>query len=91
MYRQGPSTAMKRLLTEYRQLTRHAPEGILAGPISEENLFEWRAFISGPEGTAYEGGVFGATLSFPRDYPLSPPVMRFTTPMYHPNCKKACF
>lgn len=24
-------------------------------------------------------------LHFPRDYPLSPPTMRFTTPLFHPN------
>ena len=30
-------------------------------------------------------GVYKATLSFPKDYPLSPPVMRFTSEMYHPN------
>ena len=24
--------------------------------------------------TPYEGGIFEATLSFPKDYPLSPPV-----------------
>jgi len=39
----------------------------------------------GPEGTPYEGGLFQATLSFPRDYPLSPPKMRFTCDMWHPN------
>ena len=40
---------------------------------------------SGPDGTAYEGGLFPAVLTFPRDYPLSPPSMRFTCDMYHPN------
>jgi len=39
----------------------------------------------GPEGTAYEGGLFPAVLTFPRDYPLSPPSMRFTCEMFHPN------
>lgn len=40
---------------------------------------------SGPEGTPYEGGLFSATLTFPRDYPLSPPVMKFTPALFHPN------
>ncbi|XP_020330183.1 ubiquitin-conjugating enzyme E2 G2 isoform X1 [Oncorhynchus kisutch] len=39
----------------------------------------------GPEDTCFEGGVFPALLSFPSDYPLSPPKMRFTCDMFHPN------
>lgn len=39
----------------------------------------------GPEGTCFEGGVFPAKLVFPPDYPLSPPKMKFTCEMYHPN------
>lgn len=44
-------------------------------------------FISfrGPEDTCFEFGVFPAILSFPLDYPLSPPKMRFTCEMFHPN------
>ncbi|KAG0233236.1 Ubiquitin-conjugating enzyme E2 G2 [Actinomortierella wolfii] len=86
MYGKGiGSTALKRLMTEYREITLHAPEGITAAPISENNFFEWEALIEGPADTPYEGGIFTATLSFPKDYPLSPPVMKFTCPMYHPN------
>lgn len=32
-----------------------------------------------------EGGFFKATLSFPRDYPLRPPKMKFITEIWHPN------
>ncbi len=32
-----------------------------------------------------EGGFFNAKLSFPKDYPNSPPVCRFTSEMWHPN------
>ncbi|KAJ2963866.1 hypothetical protein NQZ79_g1126 [Umbelopsis isabellina] len=94
------STALKRLMTEYRELTLNAPEGIMAGPITEDNFFEWEALISmtlttndqlhfhtlsGPEGTPFEGGIFPATLKFPKDYPLSPPTMKFTCDFFHPN------
>lgn len=57
----------------------------MAGPISEDNLFQWEALISGPQGTPYEGGLFAAVLHFPKDYPLSPPTMRFTSTVFHPN------
>lgn len=39
----------------------------------------------GPSGTDYEGGLFRAVLTFPGDYPLNPPKMKFTTPLWHPN------
>ena len=32
-----------------------------------------------------EGGFFKARLSFPPEFPLLPPKMRFITPMWHPN------
>ncbi|KAM9274972.1 ubiquitin-conjugating enzyme E2 G2 isoform 3-T4 [Cariama cristata] len=53
--------------------------------MNEENFFEWEALIMGPEDTCFEYGVFPAILSFPLDYPLSPPKMRFTCEMFHPN------
>ncbi|GAN01029.1 ubiquitin-conjugating enzyme [Mucor ambiguus] len=105
--RTAGSTALKRLMTEYRgtrflhtpcsfqikvltnvndiELTLNAPEGITAGPVDENNFFEWEALIAGPEGTPFEGGLFPATLTFPKDYPLSPPTMRFTCDFFHPN------
>ena len=39
----------------------------------------------GPDDTPFEGGCFRAVLDFPRDYPLNPPKMRFTSNMWHPN------
>ncbi|XP_036244534.1 ubiquitin-conjugating enzyme E2 G2 isoform X1 [Molothrus ater] len=70
---------------ETDELTLNPPEGIVAGPMNEENFFEWEALIMGPEDTCFEYGVFPAILSFPLDYPLSPPKMRFTCEMFHPN------
>ena len=38
-----------------------------------------------PPDTLYEGGFFRATMSFPQDFPLNPPKMKFLTEMWHPN------
>ncbi|KAJ6317640.1 hypothetical protein OIU76_013227 [Salix suchowensis] len=32
-----------------------------------------------------EGGFFNAIMSFPKNYPNSPPTIRFTSEMWHPN------
>jgi len=80
------SVAQKRLFHEYRNLSTSPPEGITAGPVSEDDMFYWEALIQGPEGTPYEGGVFAAELRFPKDYPLSPPTMKFVGGnVWHPN------
>lgn len=78
-------TAQKRLLKELQQLARDSPEGIVAGPKSEDNLFLWDCLVTGPPDSPYEGGVFNAMLEFPKDYPLSPPRLTFTPSILHPN------
>ncbi|VVT43718.1 uncharacterized protein SAPINGB_P000114 [Magnusiomyces paraingens] len=84
----GSSTALRRLMAEYRQLINNPPEGISAGPIDEDNFFEWECLIQGPKDTPYEGGLFAATMTFPKDYPLSPPTLVFTSKIFHPNIYK---
>ena len=41
----------------------------MTGAPSENNLFCWKAFISGPEGSPYEGGVFNLVVELVNDYP----------------------
>ncbi|KAA1466841.1 ubiquitin-conjugating enzyme [Dentipellis sp. KUC8613] len=83
----GSSTALRRLMTEYKQLTSGgSPDGMFtAGPVSEADFFTWEALIVGPKDTPFEGGVFAAKLTFPSDYPLSPFKMKFDPPLFHPN------
>lgn len=38
-----------------------------------------------------EGGVFKAHLTFPKDYPLRPPKMKFITDIWHPNGMYSCY
>ena len=80
------SVAQKRLFHEYKNLSTNPPEGITAGPVSEDDMFYWEALIEGPGDTPFEGGVFAAELKFPKDYPLSPPTMKFVGGgVWHPN------
>jgi len=78
-------SALRRLMAEHKQLSQNPPDGIAAGPTSEDNFFEWEAAITGPCGTYFEDGVFIACLSFPQDYPLNPPKMKFKSELFHPN------
>ncbi|KAJ3868495.1 ubiquitin-conjugating enzyme [Lentinula novae-zelandiae] len=73
---------LRRQLTE---LTKHPVEGFSAGLVDENNLYEWEILVIGPHDTLYEGGFFKARLTFPPEFPLLPPKMKFITPMWHPN------
>lgn len=79
------SAAVKRLQQEYKQMVKDPPTGIIAGPRKDSNYLEWDAIITGPRDTPFEDGVFPAIITFPSDYPLSPPKMKFTCKIFHPN------
>lgn len=79
------STALRRLTTEFNKLAESGLPGIVARPIDPTNLLIWKFSLQGPEGSPYEYGIFNGILTFPSDYPLSPPKMVFETPITHPN------
>uniref|UniRef100_A0A8C0L403 Ubiquitin conjugating enzyme E2 G2 n=1 Tax=Canis lupus dingo TaxID=286419 RepID=A0A8C0L403_CANLU len=65
-------TALKRLMAEYKQLTLNPPEGIVAGPMNEENFFEWEALIMSDTVDFRFSDVSGAPSPHLRDR-LQPP------------------
>ena len=75
---------IKRLNKELADMIHNNIPNISAGPIND-NIFEWEAVILGPLGTPYEGGVFKLNISIPTNYPFKPPIVHFTTKIYHPN------
>ncbi|XP_075957707.1 ubiquitin-conjugating enzyme E2 G1a isoform X1 [Anarhichas minor] len=86
-------SATQRLLgkTEFpclKELNKNPVEGFSAGLIEDNDLYRWEVLIIGPPDTQYEGGVFKAHLTFPKDYPLRPPKMKFITDIWHPNVDK---
>ena len=84
--------ARKRLFHDFKKLQEDPPEsGITASP-NEDDIMQWQAAIFGyfmyyssPDDTPWEGGVFQLTLTFTEDYPNKPPIVQFTTKMFHPN------
>ena len=58
--------------------------GISAFP-DHDNMLRWIATIDGPKETVYEGLSYKLVFDFPLTYPYNPPLVRFETPMFHPN------
>jgi len=77
--------AVARLQKELKELTKNPVEGFKVELADEASLFEWKVYIQGPPGTDFEGGIFKASMTFPEDYPNSPPKMKFTSDFWHPN------
>ena len=74
----------KRLRKEAADAQRSTEPDLVLAP-QQDNLQSWRAWVAGPTDTPFEGGVFELELNIGVRYPLAPPVVRVTTPLFHPN------
>ncbi|XP_041755744.2 ubiquitin-conjugating enzyme E2 G1-like [Coregonus clupeaformis] len=70
------------------ELNKNPVEGFSAGLIDDEDIYKWEVVIIGPQDTLFEGVFFKAYLTFPYDYPLRPPKMKFINEIWHPNVAK---
>uniref|UniRef100_A0A7E4UM45 UBC core domain-containing protein n=1 Tax=Panagrellus redivivus TaxID=6233 RepID=A0A7E4UM45_PANRE len=80
----GASSASRALQLELKGLQSEPVEGFTV-TCDDNCLFKWTVGIFGPPGTLYQGGYFKAQLSFPSNYPYSPPTMKFINTIWHPN------
>ncbi|VDD88756.1 unnamed protein product [Enterobius vermicularis] len=76
--------AIRALTLELKSLQTSPLEGFTVNP-SESDIFVWTVAIFGPPGTLYQGGYFKAMINFPKNYPYSPPSVKFLTKVWHPN------
>jgi len=75
--------AMKRVMKEYLELQKTPIDGISVH-VSADDSSSWKASMKDLP-TPYEGGIWLLTIDFPRDFPFSPPRVKFVTPIYHCN------
>ncbi|XP_062231588.1 ubiquitin-conjugating enzyme E2 7-like isoform X2 [Phragmites australis] len=80
-----PSQASLLLQKQLKDLAKNPVDGFSAGLVDDSSVFEWQVTIIGPPETLYDGGYFNAIMTFPQNYPNSPPSVRFTSEMWHPN------
>ncbi len=83
------SARLERLKEERKNWNKARPFGYSAKPAKKPDgttdLCRWEAQIPGPKGTEWEEGTYKVQILFPVDYPLKPPDVKFTPPIFHPN------
>ena len=77
--------AFKRIMKDYKQLLEDTNYYF---SVCMNDILNWNFIMLGPEDTIYEGGIFKGTISFPKNYPHSPPKVKFLEDMIHPNIYK---
>ena len=55
--------ALRRIQKELLDLKKDPTTNISAAPVEDNNLFNWRATIIGPEDSPYHNGVFNIHLN----------------------------
>lgn len=87
----------KRIKHDITEIYADPVEGIYVAP-DDERIHILHALIVGPKDTPYEGGFFYFVFTYPENYPLKPPSVRFMTTgngkvRFNPNlyaCGKVC-
>ncbi|KAJ5586273.1 Ubiquitin-conjugating enzyme subunit [Penicillium hetheringtonii] len=71
------------LMNELRTLPKEKWVNI---ELHNEDIFKWdiALIVLNPD-SLYHGGYLKASMTFPKNYPYSPPEFRFLVPLYHPN------
>ena len=77
----------KRLYNELKQY-KNDPNYFYSVGILKDNILLWEFIIIGPSDSLYEGGAFKGVIIFPNNYPNSPPIVKFTSDIIHPNIYK---
>jgi len=78
---------LTRIAGENRKMMNGLPKGISIKQ-REDNICHFDAWIEGPIGSPFEGGIFHCELFLGDTYPLVPPKALMKTKIYHPNFDK---
>lgn len=77
-----------RITREINNFATKSPWGITCTPEKEEVYDVLLVNMLGPKGSPYERGSFKLVVNIPKRYPFEPPLVKFLTPVYHPNIDK---
>lgn len=76
-------SASKRVVKELEGLQNELPPYLRNLTCKASDVLQWHVLLL-PERPPYNLKAFHLTVSFPKEYPLKPPKVKFTTAIYHP-------
>jgi ubiquitin-conjugating enzyme (huntingtin interacting protein 2) len=79
------SNRIRRIAKELADIQNDTDSRIFCEPANGSDLSRLRATFPGPPETPYEGGTFIVDIKIPQEYPFKPPIMSFSTRLWHPN------
>ena len=77
-------TSNARLMNELKRI-KTEPIDNVTFEVDENNILDWKFTLFGPHESPYEGGVYHGVIKFPATYPHKPPIVIFTSKLFHPN------
>ncbi|EME46650.1 hypothetical protein DOTSEDRAFT_149035 [Dothistroma septosporum NZE10] len=82
----GTSSSASLLGRQLKKMQKEGIPGISCGLV-DNNVFEWEIMLMLDEDgdNLYGGGIFRARMTFSQQHPISPPKLKFETPIFHPN------
>jgi len=75
-------------ITHMLAVSHEQPYSSMDVYVNETNMSYWKVVMEGPKGTPYEKGTFVLSVSMSPSFPQVPPIVRFLTPILHPNVTK---
>lgn len=83
----------RRLAKEIQDVQKDSHSGVSLEPLNKaqtgsdtlDDLTHFKGVFRGPPDTPYHGATYHVDIKIPNDYPFQPPVMKFTTKIWHPN------
>ncbi|KAM7187672.1 Ubiquitin-conjugating enzyme/RWD-like protein [Naviculisporaceae sp. PSN 640] len=80
------STRERRIAKELKDIENDKDNsGVTAEPVDPADLTHLKGTFPGPPDTPYAGGYFTVDIRIPDMYPFKSPIMKFDTPIWHPN------
>jgi ubiquitin-conjugating enzyme E2 G1 len=75
--------ALRHVMARFREYNKDPIDGFFCEP--SDDVLKWKFTLLGPHNTPFEGEVLKGTITFPTNFPNVPPVIQFTSQIYHPN------
>lgn len=75
--------ALRHIMARFREYNKDPIDGFFCEPTND--AFKWKFTLIGPYNTPFEGEVLNGYINFPNSFPNEPPLIQFTSKLFHPN------